>query len=320
MTHARTWTTSAISTLLLLGTIGTTRGAESGHQRLASPASTEVLQEFVTGADGVRIHYLQSGSTDARHTLLLIPGWRISASIWEKQLSYFSQQRYRVIAIDSRSQGDSDVVQARNSPEDRARDVQRVILDLHLTHVVLVGWSQGAQDVAAYVDQFGTDAVDGLALIDSPVSAGPEDVTGNPGFVKAILQGIGSYASDPRGYSDGMMRSIISTPTPQETYARLDDISLKTPTNIGISMLIEDLFTTDRRPALKKFNKPTLVVASSKSPLLEAQRNMASAIPDAKFIAIDHAAHAVFFDQPDAFNQDLATFVGSIACDGCRHP
>jgi pimeloyl-ACP methyl ester carboxylesterase len=85
-------------------------------------------------------------------------------------------------------------------------------------------------------------------------------------------------------------------------------------------MLTQDLFTTDRRLALKKFDKPTLVVASSKSPLLDAQRRMASALTEGQFIAIDHAAHAVFFDQPDKFNHRLATFVTSIAGDDALIP
>jgi Predicted hydrolases or acyltransferases (alpha/beta hydrolase superfamily) len=277
-----------------------------------TPVAAETDQGFVAGADHVRIHYLQSGPADARHTLLLIPGWRISAAIWSKQLGYFSRHQYRVIAMDSRSQGSSSVVQTGNAPENRAGDIQQVISGLHLTHVILIGWSQGAQDVAAYVNRFGTSAVDGLALIDSPVSAGPDDVTGNPGFIKIILGGIASYAKDSRGYSDGMMHAIISTPTARETYAQLDDESLKTPTDIGISMLVQDLFTTDRRPTLKKFDKPTLVVASGKSPLLDAQRHMAAVLPEGQFIAIDHASHAVFFDQPDEFDHRLAAFVASI--------
>jgi microsomal epoxide hydrolase len=299
---------SWLARILLLSLVGT------------GPAAAEAGQGFIAGADRVRIHYLQSGPVDAQHTLLLVPGWRVSASIWSKQLSYFARQRYRVIAIDSRSQGSSSVVQTGNAPENRAEDIQQVIAGLHLTHVILVGWSQGAQDVAAYVNRFGTGAVQGLALIDSPVSAGANDVTENPGFMKTVLQGIASYAKDPRGYSDGMMHAIISTPTAPAMYARLEDASLETPTDIGISMLVQDLFTTDRRAALKKFDKPTLVVASGRSPLLDAQRRMAAALPEGQFIVVDHASHAVFFDQPDEFNRRLVTFVASTAVDNVRVP
>jgi len=300
---------SWLAMVLLLSFIGVTSTA------------AEADQGFVAGADHVRIHYLQSGPTNARHTLLLIPGWRISASIWSKQLNYFSEHQYRVVAMDSRSQGSSDVVQTGNAPENRAGDIQQVISGLHLAHVTLIGWSQGAQDVAAYVDRFGTSAVESLALIDSPVSAGPNDVTESPGFIKTILRVIASYANDPRAYSDSMMHAIISTPTAPETYVQLDDVSLKTPTDIGISMLIQDLFTTDRRPALKKFDKPTLVVASGKSPLLDAQRHMATALPEGQFIAIDNASHAVFFDQPDEFDHRLMAFVTSTSANnGTRTP
>lgn len=120
------------------------------------PARAAQQEGFTQGAGKVRIHYLQSGPAHARHTLLLIPGWRISASIWSRQLERFASHGDRVVAIDSRSQGQSSMVPAGNAPEDRAADIQRVIASLHLTHVVLMGWSQGAQDVAAYVNQFGT--------------------------------------------------------------------------------------------------------------------------------------------------------------------
>ncbi len=93
----------------------------------ATPAVAETIEGYIPGADSVRIHFLQAGAADARHTLLLIPGWQISASIWSTQLDHFSAHGYRVIAMDPRSQGGSTVVQSGNAPEDRARDVHAVI-------------------------------------------------------------------------------------------------------------------------------------------------------------------------------------------------
>jgi len=274
-----------------------------------SPVAAETIDGFVAGADHVRIHYLQAGPADTRRTLLLIPGWLTSASIWSKQLDYFSAHGYRVIAIDPRSQGGSSVVQTGNAPEDRAEDIQQVMVKLRLAHVILVGWSQGAQDVAAYVDKFGTSAVDRLALIDSPPSAGTGDVEANPAFVQIVLHNMALYSHDPRAYADGFMHAIISAPAPAAAFAQLDREFLRTPTDIGISMQIQDLFTTDRRPALKKFDKPTLVVASGESPFLDAQKQTATALPQGEFVSVDHAAHAVFFDQPQAFNRLLEDFV-----------
>lgn len=260
----------------------------------------------------VHIHYLQAGKADARHTLLLIPGWLTSASIWSKQLEYFSARGYRVIAIDSRSQGGSTVVETGNAPEDRAEDIHEVISKLHLAHVILIGWSQGVQDVAAYVGKFGADAVDGFVLVDSPLSAGPDDVKKDPVFVQAVLRNMAVYSRDPQAYADGFMHAIISAPTPAATFRQLDQEFMRTPVDIGISMQIQDLFTTDLRSSLKRFDKPTLVVASGKSPLLNAKRQLAAALPRGQFALIPDAAHAVFFDQPQEFNRLLETFVAGL--------
>jgi non-heme chloroperoxidase len=72
---------------------------------------------------------------------------------------------------------------------------------------------------------------------------------------------------------------------------------------------MQDMFTVDRRPALKKFDKPTLVIASAQSQELDAQRQMAAALPQGYFVTVEHAAHAVFFDQPQEFDRLLESLI-----------
>jgi len=272
-------------------------------------AGAAVSESYTAGADGVRIHVLQAGPSGAAHALLLVPGWQTSARIWSAQLDDLSARGYRVIAMDPRSQGDSSVVQSGNAPEDRARDIQGVITGLKLSHLTLVGWSQGVQDVAAYVDRYGTAALDAVVLVDASVSAGPADVRDNPVFVQTVLKYMATYSRDPRAYADGFMHAIISAPAPATSFARLEQAFLQTPVDIGISMQMQDMFTVDRRPALKKFDKPTLVVASSQNPELDAQRQMAAALPQGRFVIVQHAAHALFFDQPQEFDRLLTDFI-----------
>jgi microsomal epoxide hydrolase len=283
---------------------------------LLFPVSLLAAEGRVTTAPGIEIHYREAGPADAAHQMLLIPGWRISSGIWAGQMAYFSAHGYRIVAIDSRSQGGSTVVPQGNAPEDRAADIDAVIRTLKLKRVLLVGWSQGAQDVSAYVGRFGTAALSGVVLVDSPVSAGPEDVTLNPGFIKVIAGGMGIYARHPAEYTDGMMHSIISTPAPAQTFSDLDSAAALTPVDTGVSMLVQDLFAVDRRPDLAKFDKPTLVIASGQSPLLSNQQDMAKALPHGQFVAVDHAAHAVFFDQPQRFESLLEGFVAKLDASG----
>ncbi len=275
----------------------------------ARPAAAQIVQGYTRGAGPVRIHYLEAGPADAARSILFIPGWLTSAYIWSAQLAYFSAHGFRVVAMDSRSQGGSTVVQSGNAPEDRARDIHAVVDALKLRHLTLVGWSQGVQDVAAYVDRYSTGAVKRIVLVDSTVSAGPGDVQANPAFVEAVLQHMAMYSRNPGAYSVGFMHAIISAPAPATTFMRLEAEFMRTPTDIGISMQMQDLFTIDRRAALKKFDKPTLVVASGESPLLDAEKRMATTLPQGRFVIVRHAAHALFFDQPREFDHLLEDFI-----------
>jgi microsomal epoxide hydrolase len=200
-------------------------------------------------------------------------------------------------------------VYSHNVPESRARDIHRVITDLHLTGIVLVGWSQGVQDVAAYVDQFGTARVTSLVLVDSIVSEGPEEVSAHPQFVSIDLRNMALYSHDPRAFARGFMHAIISAPTAPPIMASLVDGFMKTPPAVGIAMQIEDLFTVDRRPYLKKFDRPTLVIVSDRNPFMTEEKQMAGRLANGRLVVVAHAAHAVFFDQPAAFDHALETFI-----------
>ncbi|MBM7129464.1 alpha/beta fold hydrolase [Dyella mobilis] len=281
---------------------------------LAIPTRSDAATRagWVDVGDHVRIHYLQAGPDDASRTLLLIPGWTVSSSIWSKQIAYFEARGFRVIAVDSRSQGGSTVVTTGNAPENRAADIAQVIEQLKVRNLVLVGWSQGVQDVAAYVARYGAGKTDGFVLVDGPVSGGQDDVRGSPAFVAIIMRGMAAYSTDAHAYTDGLMHAIISTATPASVYTKLDEEASKTPVDVGVSMLMQDLFTKDRRSSLPLFSKPTLVIASAKSPLLDAQRNMLKSLPHAKLTVVENASHAVFFDQPDVFNHDLDGFIASL--------
>jgi non-heme chloroperoxidase len=276
---------------------------------LGWPVEAAMTQSLVPGADGVRIHLLADGPENATRTLLLIPGWLTSARIWRAQIRFFAARGDRVIAMDPRSQGESSVICSHDDPESRARDIRQIIADLHLTGLVVVGWSQGVQDVAAYVDQFGGAGISKIVLVDATVSDGPAEVSVHPQLVKTVLRYMALYSHDPNAYSRGFMHAIISAPTAPPVMASLTAEFMKTPPAVGMAMQMEDLFTVDRRPYLKKFDRPTLVVVSDRNPFMAEEKQMADRLPNGRLVVIAHAAHAVFFDQPAAFNREVESFI-----------
>jgi microsomal epoxide hydrolase len=187
---------------------------------------------------------------------------------------------------------------------------------LHVTQAVLVGWSQGSQDVAAYIQQFGTDSIAAVAFVDSPVAAGPSEIEVNREFSQRFFGMLALYVNHPAEYSEGMVRSMFKKPHPERNLEQVIAHSRKTPVSTGVTMLMMDMFTIDRRPALAKLNKPALVIASADSPLLEAQKRMATAIPGAQFVLIQGTGHAVFVDDPQTFDKSLEGLLNSIPTQG----
>ncbi|WP_206751918.1 alpha/beta fold hydrolase [Luteimonas cucumeris] len=275
----------------------------------ASLPATASSGEIVS-SDDLRIHYVDKGDRNAG-VLLFVPGWGMDASVWDAQIAAFSKT-HRVIAIDPRSQGASSKTLASNTPEARAGDIDAVMRELSLDPVVLIGWSQGVQDIAAYVERFGTQRLAGLVLVDSPVAAGAVAIESDPAAARLTFERMALYAAHQRPYLEGMMKAVFKKSMPDEALKRRVDVAMQTPVSAGIAMLVLDLYGADRRPALKKIDRPTLVVAAAASPELAAQRAMAGQIPGATLVSIEDAGHGVFVDQPERFNAVLREFLAKV--------
>lgn len=277
---------------------------------LATAAAAQDWREGeVAAGDGVRIHYVEGGDPAAATTILFVPGWATTTGVWRDTMAAFAP-RARVVAIDPRSQGASTVTWRGNTPEQRARDLREVIRALRLKRIVLVGWSQGVQDVAAHAAAFEGQDIAGYVLVDAAVSAGPGAIP--PEDLKQELERLGIYARYPREYLRGMMNAIIRSPAAKARIDEYVEAGLRTPPDLGVAMLVSDFLSIDRRPALAKFNRPTLVIAAAGADDQGPQRRMAAAIGGARFETIADAGHAVFLDQPERFRQLLADFLAQL--------
>lgn len=280
---------------------------------LAAPFATSAqpIARRVDVGDGVQLSALSEGAPSAKPALVLIPGWRTTKEVWRPTMARFAHDR-QVITYDPRSQGQSTITASGDTPEQRARDLEALLQAYGASRIVLVGWSQGDQDVAAYVRQFGTARLAGAVLVDAPVSGGAADVTANPGAAAQLLKMLALYQRVPRDYTEGMFSAIISRPLPAAQREAILAEAMKTPEAIGTAMLVADLLGPDRTDALAKLDKPTLVIAAGTSPELEAQRAMAAKLAKGQFQVIPQAAHAVFIDQPELFAAALERFMAAL--------
>jgi pimeloyl-ACP methyl ester carboxylesterase len=261
---------------------------------------------------GVSLRVLDAGKPGDGPTLVFIPGWSTGADIWKHQIETFAKT-HRVIAFDPRSQGESTKMTAGNTPETRAQDLHALLERLGVRRPVLIGWSQGVQDVAAYVEQYGTKELAGIVLVDAAVSDGTDGMAARPEETAAQFKMFSVYQAHQQEYLQGMMQAIISKPQAGDAIVRFVSIGMKTPPDVGLGMLVADMFGVNRTQALKKIDCPTLIIASTKSDELSRQEAAAKQIPRARFEKVDDAAHAVFLDQPDRFDELLNSFVANLA-------
>jgi pimeloyl-ACP methyl ester carboxylesterase len=269
-------------------------------------------------ADGVSLRVLEAGKPDDRPALVFIPGWSTGADIWKHQIDTFSKA-HRVITFDPRSQGESTKTTNGNTPEMRAQDLHTLLERLGVKRPVLVGWSQGVQDIAAYVERYGTKDLAGIVLVDAAVSDGSDGMAARPQETAEQFKMFAVYQAHQKEYLGGMMHAIISKPPSDNAIDGLVSTGMKTPPDVGVGMLVADMFGVNRTPALKKIECPTLILASAKSFELSRQQAAASQIPHSRFEKVDDAAHAVFVDQPDRFAELLKSFIASLATNSSHN-
>jgi len=287
----------------------------------ASAQAPKPKSGFVKTPDGLKIHYLDTGVPPDRSpiytppilpgkhplgptpaaNILFVPGWTMPAWIWEQQIAHFAKA-HRVVAMDPRSQGESSQTSEGHYPAARARDIKAVVDQLQLAPVVLVGWSMGVTEAAAYVDQFGTDTLAGLVLVDGWAGADYD-----PKVTPQMWQCAAGFQKNRQAQTEAFVRSMFKKPQSEEYLKRVTQASLRTPTNSAVALFV-GAFTSDYRPTLAKIDKPTLIVVAQ-SPWVTAYQDMQKRIPGSRMEVLENVGHALFVDDADRFNSLLEDFL-----------
>jgi non-heme chloroperoxidase len=251
-------------------------------------------------SDGVSLHYFDAGAGAA---MVLIPGWTMPADIFEPQINELAK-RFRVIALDPRSQGDSQKTADGNTLERHAQDIEELLEYLKLRNVVLLGWSNGVPDVLTFVEQHGTGNLGGVVLVDGFLDvSGPQMQKGMYGMLKA-------FQGDRAKFTDGFVRSMYASKPSEEYIRHVEEQSLKTPTNSAITEMFNVVSKGDFTPILAKLDKPVLYICQAQ---LESQgKLLQNSIPKARVEVFRNAGHALFVDDAEHFDSLLAEFMDSL--------
>jgi pimeloyl-ACP methyl ester carboxylesterase len=110
----------------------------------------------------VELYYEDHGSGDP---VVLIHGYPLSGSSWEKQLPVLLASGRRVIAYDRRGFGKSSQPTTGYNYDTFAEDLHQLVTQLKLQKFALVGFSMGGGEVARYMGKYGSKGVSKTVII-----------------------------------------------------------------------------------------------------------------------------------------------------------
>lgn len=249
----------------------------------------------------MRLHYIDAGVGE---TLLFVPGWLMPAEIWRRQIDYFSR-RYRVIALDPRSQGESQLAPSGNGIRRRAEDLHDLIEHLQAGRVVLIGWSLGVLEALLYVNTRGDAKVAALVLVDNSVGENPPQQGGKT-FPGRRQEERHLEVAD-------FVSAIFNSPQSPEYLAWLTAQALRTPPQAAASLFPIPYPRTFWRSAVHKTRKPLLYAVTAG---LQGQADTLRRKRKGTTIELfPDAGHALFVDEDVRFNSVLDAFLAGTLND-----
>lgn len=260
----------------------------------------------------VRIHGINLAFSDEGQgeALVFVHAFPLSRAMWEPQIQAFSPH-HRVIAVDLRGHGESDVVLWHFTLDDYADDLAALLAARGIARAVFVGLSMGGYTLFSLYRRH-PHLVKGLVLADTRAQADSEE-----GKAGRLTLAQTAYRQGMEAVAEAMLPKLLAPDSlhdRQEVMGRVRGmIGRNDPAGV-----IVDLMAMAERPdstsLLSTISCPTLVIVGEDdvaTPPSEA-RYMADRIPHARLITIPNAGHLSNLEQPDRFNQALDQFLSAI--------
>jgi non-heme chloroperoxidase len=266
----------------------------------------------------IELYYEDHG---AGQPVVLIHGYPLDGSSWERQSRELLAAGYRVITYDRRGFGGSSKVVTGYDYDTFAADLDAVLTSLDLTDVILVGFSMGTGELARYVGNYGTDRIAKLAFLASlePFLVQTDD---NPeGVPQSVFDGIETAAKGDRfAWFTGFFQNFYNLDDNLGSRISQEAVNASWAVAAGSAPVaayaVVPTWIEDFRSDVDKVREaglPTLIVhgtADQILPIDASGRRFAKLVPNATFIEIEGAPHGLLWTHADEVNKALLEFVG----------
>jgi 3-oxoadipate enol-lactonase len=241
--------------------------------------------------------------------VIFLHAFPLNRRMWEGELmALLGEGRYRLVALDWRGFGESEITNGISSMELFAGDVAGLMDALGIQNAILCGLSMGGYAAFAFLRKY-PQRVAGLILADTRPGADTPEAQANRENVAQIAetQGTGAIA-------DLQVPRLISEYTRQyhpEVEARVRQL-IDEATPQGVAAASRGMAQrADSTELLGGITCPTLVIVGKQDALIPpaVTQDYASRIPGVQFAVIPQAGHLSSLEQPEAFLQAIGGFL-----------
>ncbi len=273
----------------------------------------------------IKVGQENSGSIDLYYedhgtgeSVVLIHGWPLSGSSWEKQVGVLLAAGHRVITYDRRGFGKSSQPTTGYDYDTFAADLHKVVTKLDLREFSLVGFSMGGGEVARYLGTYGTKRV-AKAVFISSVQPFLLKTADNPeGVDSSVFDGIQkAIVADRPAFLSAFLKDFYNVDVLGGT--RISDQAVQNSWNIAVAASAKGTLDcvpawgTDFRQDLTKINVPTLVIhgdADRILPISATGIRTSKAVEGSRLVVVEGGPHGVTWTHADKVNPELLGFLG----------
>ncbi len=255
--------------------------------------------------------FVRDINTMGDKTIVFVHGWPVNNDMYEYQYNVLPNYGWRCVGIDLRGYGKSDKPWFGYNYERLADDIRKVIEQLNLNKIVLMGFSMGGPVVIKYMSKYHNDRVKKLVLL----SAAAPSFTQYPGYPygktiqevnEMILLG---YKDRPQLISNFGNIFFHNKPTPAflNWFNSLGFAASGYGTINGLVMLRDERLNND----LKNINVPTGIFYGIHDQVCDPNFALIlhQNIPNSEIFKFNNSGHAVFYDELELFNQTLLMYI-----------
>jgi non-heme chloroperoxidase len=262
----------------------------------------------------IELHYEDHGSGQP---VVLIHGYPLNGASWEKQERALLAAGHRVITYDRRGFGKSSQPTVGYDYDTFAADLDKLLTQLDLTDVVLVGFSMGTGEVTRYLGTYGSARVAKAVLMGAipPYLLKTED---NPeGVDQAVFDGIKAavLADRPayfKDFLDNFYNVDVLGGTKISEQAWQNSFAVAIGASPYAAYACVDTWLTDFRDDLPKIDVPTLLIHGDADRILPYEATAArlpGLIKDLTFVTVEGGPHNIAWTHPDEVNTALLDFL-----------